>query len=248
MTGTDFALPAGSVSGARTSGRGPRLVRCAFWTVVALGTLSVAGVLAINAFMSLSVRGEVTTVDQAPQAQAAIVLGALVNPDGSMSAMLADRVQRGAELYKAGKVDKIIVSGDHGTWEYDEPNNMRKALQSAGVPAADIFTDHAGFDTWHSMRRAREVFGVESAIVVTQGFHMTRALFLADHAGLKASGVTSDIQPYGSQQQASEVREFPARVKAFGSVFLGQEVLLGPAVPITGDGRSSWGPQEPPAN
>jgi SanA protein len=123
---------------------------------------------------------------------------------------------------------------------------MRKALQAEGVPAHAIFTDHAGFNTRASMVRAREVFKVKSAIVVTQGFHMTRALYLADRAGLTANGVTADLHPYGRQGQKSTIREIPARFKAFGSALFSTHVLLGPVLPITGDGRTSWGPQNPP--
>ena len=141
-------------------------------------------------------------------------------------------------------MDSVIVSGDHGTWGYDEPTTMRRALQKLGVPAGKIFTDHAGFNTWATMVRAREVFEVQNALVVTQGFHMTRALYLANSAGLNATGVTSDIQPYGRQQRMSEIRELPARVKAFGSATLGSEVLLGPKIPVeTSSARRSWAPQ-----
>jgi SanA protein len=228
--------------------RGPRIVKFGLIAMVLFVLTIALSVAFINVFMTLKVKGDTATVADAPKAQAAIILGALVNDDGTLSAMLADRVTRGAELYKAGKVDSVIVSGDHGTWGYDEPTTMRKALQAQGVPAAKIFTDHAGFDTWATMKRAREVFKVDSALVVTQGFHMTRSLYLADAAGLKATGVTSDIQPYGSQQRISEIRELPARVKAFKSAALDSNVLLGPAIPVeSSDSRESWGPSGPPS-
>ncbi|MFT4049267.1 MAG: ElyC/SanA/YdcF family protein [Solirubrobacterales bacterium] len=248
-----FALPADARTRARiraaglgqvSAPRGPRLVRRAIVTVVLLGLAGALTVVGINLYMTWSVRGETTTVRDAPHAQVAIVLGALVNSDGTMSPMLADRVERAAELYRAGKVDKLIVSGDHGQWTYDEPDTMRRALQKAGVPGSKIFTDHAGFNTRASMVRAKQVFKAQSAIVVTQGFHMTRALYLARKAGLSASGVTSDLQPYGREQKISVVREIPARLKAFGSAMLNTKVLLGPPIPIeTSDGRASWGPQ-----
>jgi SanA protein len=209
--------------------------------------LSVALVLIINAYVVIGARGEThSTVEEVPHAQAAIILGAAVHPDGVMSAMLADRVQRGYELWKAGKVDRILVSGDHGQWEYDEPDTMRRALQARGVPAKVIFTDHAGFNTWATMVRARKVFRVKDAIVVTQGFHMARSLYLADAAGLKAQGVTSDIQPYGRQKVVSDVREVLARLKGVAQATSNSAVHLGPPVPITGDGRKSWGPKKPP--
>ena len=181
----------------------------------------------------------------APRAQAAIVLGALVEPDGDMSQMLADRVDQGISLYRDGKVDKILVSGDHGQWTYDEPTVMKNAFVEAGIPARDVFTDHAGFNTRASMERAKDVFGVESALIVTQGFHMTRALYLADAAGLDAYGVTSDLHSYGGQGLKSQVREVASRTKAFFDVLTNTAAVGGPSVPITGDGRTSWGPSAP---
>jgi SanA protein len=220
---------------------------------VLLAVLCVLGVVALvaigaNAFMLLSTKGD-STSDPAKlkHAQAAIVLGALVQPNGQMSGMLADRVSQAVALWRAHKVDRILVSGDHHTWAYDEPDTMREALMRAGVPAHDIFTDHAGFDTWASMVRARKVFGVDSAIVVTQGFHMARALYLGKQAGLHVSGLTADLHGYGYQGKKSDVRELFARVKAVGDTLTHPNVLLGPRIPITGDGRVSWGPQHPPS-
>lgn len=245
-------LTSGHRSNARghllANGHAPRLRRTAHRALIACllaGAFAFTAVAAINFWMFLSVRGDTRTVATVPHAQAAIVLGALVKPDGSMSVMLADRVARGAELYKTGKVDRVIVSGDHGQWEYNEPGVMRDALIAAGVPARAIFTDHAGFNTWASMRRAREVFNVQSATIVTQGFHMTRALYLAKAAGLNAYGVTADMHPWGRQGQLSFVREVPARVKAFNAAVFNTRVLLGPKIPVTGDGRRSWGPNGP---
>lgn len=202
----------------------------------------------VNAYMLLSARGESTSSPaKLGHAQTAIVLGAQVQPNGRMSTMLADRVSQAIALWRAGKVDRILVSGDHGTWTYDEPDTMRKALLRAGVPAEDIFTDHAGFNTWDSMVRARKVFGVTSAIVVTQGFHMARALYLGHEAGLHVRGLTADLHHYGTQGKKSDVRELFARVKAVGDSITHPHVLLGPRIPISGDGRVSWGPQKPPA-
>jgi SanA protein len=181
-------------------------------------------------------------IEEAPHAQTAIVLGAQVRPDGSMSWMLEDRVETAARLYNAGKVDRVLVTGDHGRLEYDEPNTMKRALIDRGVPAGDIFTDHAGFDTWDSVVRAKKVFKVDSALIVTQGFHTPRAVWLARRAGLPADGVTSDLRDYGRSGQKSQVREVLARVKAVSSVIRGADPkFLGPAIPITGDARASDG-------
>ncbi len=205
--------------------------------------LGVATLLISNALVLLGTRDEITDRPaQAPQAQVAIVLGARVQPDGRMSAMLADRVSTGARLYLAGKVEKVLASGDHGTRGYDEVNAMRRGLLDAGVPDRDIFTDHAGFDTWSSMVRAQKVFGVESALVVTQGFHLPRAVWLGKRAGLDVHGVSSDLRGYGRQNRRSSVREWLARPKAVQEVAVGRDPrFLGPQIPITGDGRLSRG-------
>jgi SanA protein len=199
-----------------------------------------------NAYVLLSEGDSSDRVEDLPHAQAAIVLGAQVKPDGTMSTMLADRVNGALELWRAGKVDRILVSGDHHTWAYDEPDTMRKALVRAGVPGRVIFEDHAGFDTWATMERARDVFGVRDAIVVTQGFHMPRALYLADAAGIDATGLTTDLHPYGIQGTKSDVREVLSRVKAVVDATLDTPATAGPLIPISGDGRASWGPKPPP--
>jgi SanA protein len=217
------------------------------WTVGGfLGALALL-IVAANAYVVLSARGDATArIDEVPTAGVAIVPGALVDPRGRMSAMLADRVHRAAALWRAGKVRRVLVSGDHHTWAYDEPDTMREALQRDGVPARDIFTDHAGFDTRATMVRARRVFGVRNAVVVTQGFHMPRALYLAREAGLQATGLTADVHDYGEQGRRSDVREVLSRVMAVADVTLNTAVVLGPPVPITGDARASWGPPPPP--
>jgi SanA protein len=198
-----------------------------------------------NAYVLFGAGGDSTgNVDEVPQAEVAIVPGALVEPDGEMSAMLADRVRQAAALWHAGKVDKVLVSGDHGQWAYDEPDTMRKALVAAGVDPRDVFEDHAGFDTWATMVRAKSIFGVRDAVVVTQGFHMPRALYLADAAGIEATGLTADLHQWGSQGRKSEARELLSRVKAVADVTLDTPAMAGPKIPIaTADGRESWGPQ-----
>ncbi len=223
--------------------RWPRLSRLAIGGAGALG-LSIA---LANAYVLSAGGGSTDSVAEVPHAQVAIVPGALVNPDGSMSTMLADRVRQASALWHAGKVDRLLVSGDHGTWAYDEPDTMRRALVRDGVPPRDVFEDHAGFDTWATMVRARSIFGVRDAVVVTQGFHMPRALFLAAEAGIDATGLTSDLHPYGIQGVKSDVREVLSRVKALADVTLGTPAMAGPKLPIeTTDGRESWGPSPPP--
>lgn len=200
-----------------------------------------------NAYVLTSGGDSTASVVDVPHAEVAIVPGALVEPDGDMSSMLAARVEQASRLWHAGKVEKVLVSGDHGTWKYDEPDTMRKALVRDGVAPEDVFEDHAGFDTWATMVRAKSIFGVRDAVVITQGFHMPRALYLADAAGIDATGLTADLQDWGYQGRKSSVREVLSRVKAITDVTLDTPALAGPQIPIaTTDGRESWGP-EPPA-
>lgn len=200
-------------------------------------------VLLLNAYVLTSSGDSTSEVSEAPSVEVAIVPGALVEADGSMSTMLADRVEQASRLWHAGKVKKILVSGDHHRWAYDEPGTMRRALVRDGVPPRVVFEDHAGFDTWSTMVRARKIFGVREAVVITQGFHMPRALFLADRAGIEATGLTSDLHPYGFQGKKSGAREVLSRLKAVADVTLETDAIDGPQIPIaTADGRESWGP------
>jgi SanA protein len=225
------------------SRRWPQLLRAG----LVVGVLIVALVGFANAYVLLSEQGDSTSnVADVPRAEAAIVPGALVRPNGKMSPMLADRVRQAAALWHAGKVKKVLVSGDHHTWAYDEPDTMRKALILAGVPPRDVFEDHAGFDTWATMVRARSIFGVNKAVVVTQGFHMPRALFLAHAAGIDATGLTADLHQWGTEGKKSELREALSRVKAIADVTLDTPAMAGPRIPISGNGRVSWGPGPPP--
>ena len=206
----------------------------------------VCGLLAVavpNLIVWLGGRTPVTSdAAKVPHAQAALVLGAQVKPDGTPSDMLADRIAAAAELYKAGRVNKLLLSGDHSRLDYDEVGTMRRLLLAQGIPAQDIFTDHAGFDTWDSAQRAKRVFDVSSAVVVTQRFHMARALYDARRAGLKVTGFAADRRDYGRVMRRLEVREAAARVKTLADVVTGADPhFLGAEIPISGDGRVSWG-------
>jgi len=208
---------------------------------IAAGFLIVA--LAVpNLIVFLGGRGSTTDTREVPHAQAALVLGAQVMPNGAPSSMLSDRIDAAAELYAAGKVDKLLLSGDHGRKTYDEVGTMKRILLARGIPAEDIFTDHAGFDTWDSAQRAKRVFDVDSAVVVTQGFHMARALYDARRAGLQVTGFSADRRDYGGAMAKLRLREAAARVKTMGDVATGADShFLGTEIPISGDGRVSWG-------
>ncbi|MFA6096534.1 MAG: ElyC/SanA/YdcF family protein [Candidatus Paceibacterota bacterium] len=169
----------------------------------------------------------------------AIVFGAKVRGE-NMSSMFEDRVVSALELYRARKIEKILVSGDHGRPEYDEVNAAKDYLVSNGADADDIFTDYAGFDTYDTLYRAKEIFGVEGAILVTQEFHLYRALFIAKSINMNVVGYASDRHDYPGKEIYSG-RELFARVKAYFDVILkSKPKFLGDKIPIEGDGRESW--------
>ncbi|WP_445148958.1 SanA/YdcF family protein [Baekduia sp. Peel2402] len=208
------------------------------------GTAAVTLLVAVaNVVVLAGARG--TTADPAaePHAQVALVLGAGLNQDGSPSGMLEDRLRAAVALYRDGRVDRILASGDHGRPGYDEPNAMRHELVRLGVPDEDVFTDHAGFATLDSVVRAKKVFDVKSAIVVTQGFHLPRALWLARQAGLTAYGLEAGAgHGYGRNGTKAKVREVIARTKAVGDILTGAKPkFLGPTVDVAGDARASRG-------
>jgi SanA protein len=208
------------------------------------GTVTLAALIGLaNAVILLGGRGSTTDPGSEAHAQVALVLGAYVMPDGRPSGMLEDRLHAAAALYRDGRVDRVLASGDHGTKGYDEVNAMRHELVRLGVPDRDVFTDHAGFATLDSVVRAKKVFNVGSAIIVTQGFHLPRALWLARQAGLKAYGLEAGHgHDYGSKGVEADVREVLARTKAFGDVLTGaQPKFLGPTVDVAGDASASRG-------
>jgi len=200
----------------------------------------VAAFLAINQYVAEVGAKYANSGEDVPEADAILVLGAYVRPDGTMSDMLRDRVTVGYELYRNGKAPKLIVSGDHGRHDYDEVNTMKDYLKDQGMDGQDIFMDHAGFSTYESLYRARDIFQVRSVIIVTQDYHLRRALFIARELGLDAYGVASDRHDYG-QMAFNEVREMAARNKDFwlAKVLKPEPTFLGDAIPVWGDGRAT---------
>jgi vancomycin permeability regulator SanA len=177
---------------------------------------------------------------EVPARHTAIVLGASVHRKGTPSDMLRDRLDTALELYRAGKVQKLLLTGDHGRRGYDEVTVMRKHVLKGGARPEDVFVDHAGFTTYESMARARAVYGIDSAIVVTQAFHLPRAVYLARGLGIPAIGVEADRHRYRTNVQLA-VREAFARVKAFFDLHGGRRAAeAGAPVDINGDGRTTW--------
>jgi len=179
-------------------------------------------------------------LNDVPKAQVALILGAKVFDDGRLSMMMQDRADSALELYESGKVGKLIMSGDHGTKTYDEVNTVKDYLLEKGVNPEDLFLDHAGFDTYDSLYRARDIFGVKSLIVVTQKFHLPRAVYIGRSLGMEAYGYVADRREYLGMFR-NELRESLARSKALLDVVSGAKPkFLGEMIPIEGDSRLSW--------
>lgn len=173
----------------------------------------------------------------APHAEAAIIPGAPVFPDGMLTSIFQDRVDGAISLYRAGKVRRILVSGDNSSVSHNEVNPVQRYLLAKGIPPQVIFLDHAGFDTYSTMYRARAIFGVTSAIITTQSFHAPRAVFIARGLGIDAYALTTDS---GHILLRNYVREVFADEKAVLNLFFERlPKFLGPTIPITGDGSTS---------
>ena len=164
-----------------------------------------------------------------------LILGAGIWGD-KPSPMLQDRLDEGIKLYNEGVAPKIIMSGDHGRKGYDEVNIMKEYAIEQGVPSEDIFMDHAGFSTYESIYRAKEIFDADNIVIVTQEYHLYRALYIADKLDINAYGVNSDPRKY-SGQTFRELREILARNKDFVNCILKPEpTYLGESIPVSGDG------------
>ncbi|HUO50087.1 MAG TPA: ElyC/SanA/YdcF family protein [Candidatus Paceibacterota bacterium] len=177
-----------------------------------------------------------TSLVEVPSAEVAIVPGASVF-EGEPSPVLAARANAAIALFQMGKVSRILVTGDNSALNHDEVSPVRRYLLAAGIPADDIFLDHAGFDTYSSMYRAKVIFGVASAIIVTQDFHLPRALFLARELGIQAYGYDAG----GPASISDYLREIPAADKALFDLLVARvPKFLGPMIPISGSGVSTW--------
>lgn len=174
---------------------------------------------------------------EAPTTTVAMVLGASVFRNGDLSGVLEARAQRALELYHTGKVSKILVTGDNSDISHNEVNPVGNYLVRAGVPKEDIFLDHAGFDTYSSMFRAKHIFMAEHMTIVSQRFHLARAVYIARALGVDAVGVEAE----GSALTYNTVREVPATLKALFDLKVNrQPKFLGEPFPITGSGTTTW--------
>ena len=211
--------------------------------LIVLGIVVGIFVVAINIYVVQSTKNAISTFEEIEKIEAVtlksdaiIVLGAFVREDGQLSLMLKERLDTAIALYKAGFSERLLMSGDHGREEYDEVRAMKNYAIEQGVPSEDIFMDHAGFSTYETMYRAKAIFEVETAFIVTQEYHLPRAIYDARVQGIDARGVICDKKQYvGATYRLA--REVLARNKDFVyGIVKPKPTYLGEAIPITGSG------------
>lgn len=212
---------------------------------VVLGIVLLIGIAAVSlsVYMVKATEKNIFTADtfkNDEKADCILILGAGVK-DGRPKPMLRDRLLTGIELYKSGAAKKIIMSGDHGRTDYDEVNVMRAFAIEQGVRAEDIFLDHAGFSTYDSVYRAKNIFGAENIIIVSQKYHLYRALYISEKLDVKAAGVSANLNTYGGQLKR-DIREIIARDKDFFKCIVKPEAeIMGDKIPLDGDGSITLG-------
>lgn len=207
--------------------------------VLMLGVLGAGAVLGINAHVVHSTQAQLLTPEDAAlleDVDCIIVLGCKVKSNGEPSAMLEDRLRRGVELFDAGAAPKLLMSGDHGTMTYNEVQSMKQYAMDCNIASSDIFMDHAGFSTYESIYRALDIFQAKKVIIVSQEYHLYRALYIANALGIEAYGVHADYRNYAGQS-GYNLREILARNKDFlTSIFKPEPTYRGEAIPIWGNG------------
>lgn len=210
-----------------------------FLFLLILFILGMSASFFINTYMKVSTSDRMISAEEAvllDHVDCILILGAGVTENGTPTNMLEDRLSQGIELYELGVSDRILMSGDHGRLDYDEVNVMKQFAMAAGVPSAHIFMDHAGFSTYESIYRARDIFEADRIIIVTQDYHLYRALYIAEKLGLDAYGVASNPRQYHGQN-LRDIREVMARIKDFFNCMIQPEpTFLGDAIPVNGDG------------
>lgn len=209
-----------------------------------LGILAIIAVFFINMYVTGTAEKRMYSEESVlpRNADCIIVLGAGLKPDGTPNHMLRDRLDLAINLYEAGICKKLLLTGDHGTNGYDEVNAMKDYVLARGVKKENVYLDHAGFSTYESMYRARDVFCVEKAIVVTQKYHLYRAVYIGDRLGMEVYGINSDPYTYVGQT-ARNIREYLARVKdVFSVAFKVKPEYLGEKIDInTASSEATYG-------
>lgn len=206
--------------------------------LLATPLLAAALIFSINLLVTTTGKNALVSQEEllGTQSDCILIFGAGVLSNGTPSPMLRDRLLTGIACYQAGLAPKIVVSGDHGEDSYDEVNIMKNFCILNGVPSEDIFMDHAGFSTYESIYRIRDIFQAKQVILVTQEYHLYRALYVAKRFGLKAYGVSADLQEYAGQSYY-DARELVARIKDFAyTVIFPKPTFLGEPISLLGNG------------
>ena len=207
--------------------------------ILCLAVVGTASLFIINGYVKTTAKERLLSVEEATKIEdvdCIIVLGCQVKDDGSLSHMLRDRLVRALELYNAGAAPKLLMSGDHGRKDYNEVGAMKSYAIENGVPKENVFMDHAGFSTYETVQRAKQVFEAKKVIIVTQEYHLYRALYIAKKLGVDAYGVSCDLNVYAGQS-ARDIREVLARNKDFFKcIFKPEPKYLGDAIPVSGSG------------
>lgn len=185
---------------------------------ILIGILAIIVLSMPHWILSLRYANKIFTLDDAPAKSTAIVFGAGLRRNGDPSTVLSDRVLTAANLYQRGKVNKILLSGSSSSTGYNEPLAMKSLAVDAGVPEEVILVDMGGFRTFDTCLRARQVFGIDNALLITQRFHLPRALVLCTGIGLSADGVAADLHTYWARF-FWEIREIPATLRALWDVY-----------------------------
>ena len=216
-----------------------RVLLICLTVVLMLGVLGVGAVLGINSHVIQSTRDQILTTEDAAlleDVDCIIVLGCKVKSDGEPSDMLEDRLRRGVELFQAGAAPKLLMSGDHGTMTYNEVQSMKQYAMDHDIASSDIFMDHAGFSTYESIYRALDIFQADKIIIVSQEYHLYRALYIAESFSIEARGVSADYRTYSGQLKR-DIREILARCKDFATcIWKPDPTYLGETIPVFGNG------------
>lgn len=211
-----------------------KLLKCII-IVLVIGFITV---ISINFYVKSTTKKLILNDDEYSQltdVDCILVLGAGIWGD-KPSPMLEDRLNEAISLYKNGVSSKIIMTGDHGKTDYDEVNTMKNYAIQQGIPSEDIFMDHAGFSSYESMFRAKEIFGANKIVIVTQKYHLYRSIYIARQLGIEAYGVGADPRKYVGETYR-EIREILARDKDFiKCIFKPEPTYLGDTIPVSGNG------------
>lgn len=214
-----------------------------FFVLCCFAVLCLLAVLILNIVVCASGRTRILTPEEIAETErdfdCILVLGAGVKANGDPSDMLRDRLEVGIELYELGASDRMLMSGDHMQHDYDEVGVMKRYAVDAGVPSERVFLDHAGLSTYDSLYRAARLYGAKKVLIVTQEYHLYRALYIAKSLGMEAYGVSASLRPY-RMQTVRDIREIAARVKD-ALLCIGQppSTYLGVSVDLSGNGNDT---------